>query len=202
MSHYFQDDPNLAHDYHTFSFTIFGRRYTLQSDSGVFNKDGLDDGSRLLLETISKVDLGSSILDMGCGVGPLGLVLASLDPNRHVTLSDVNPRALACCKANAASLGLENQVEVVESDVYESIPNQFTTIVTNPPIRAGKKVTYAIYKGAVSHLHQDGCLVLVIRKKQGADSCRRYLETLFPRVEELASKKGYKILIAYQKGAN
>ena len=202
MSHYFQDDPNLEHDYRKIIFTLFGRQYTLLSDSGVFAKDGLDDGSKLLLETIAKVDLGNSILDMGCGVGPIGLVLASLDPNRRVTLADVNPRALACCKENAKSLGLEGQVEVVESDIYENIPNQFTTIVTNPPIRAGKKVTYAIYKGAVSHLHQDGCLVLVIRKKQGADSCRRYLETLFPRVEELASKKGYKILIAYQKGAN
>ena len=202
MSHYFQDDPNLAHDYRTIKFDLFGRQYSLQSDSGVFAKDGLDDGSKLLLETISKVDLGNSILDIGCGIGPIGLVLASLEPSRHVVLADVNPRALACCKYNAEKLGLADRVEVVESDIYENIPNQFTAIVTNPPIRAGKKVTYAIYKGAVSHLHQDGCLVLVIRKKQGADSCRRYLETLFPRVEELASKKGYKILIAYQKGAN
>ena len=201
MSHYFQDDPNLEHVIHTYSFELLGRKYTLNSDSGVFSKDSLDDGSKLLLETIAKIDLGNNILDLGCGIGPIGLVLASLDSNRHVTLSDVNPRSLACCKLNAKSLGVENQVEVVESDVYENIHTSFTTIVTNPPIRAGKKVTYAIYKGSVSHLDEGGSLILVIRKQQGAESCKRYLETLFPRVETLASKKGYKILIAY-KGVN
>lgn len=199
MSHYFEDDPNLAHNYRTYSFDLFGRTFSLQTDDGVFSKDGLDDGSKLLLETISKMDLGNEILDLGCGIGPIGLVLASIDPHRHIILSDVNPRALACCRDNAKHLGVENQVEVVESDIYEKIPNKFTTIVTNPPIRAGKAVTYAIYKGAISHLNEEGCLILVIRKQQGADSCMKYLQTIFPHVEVLASKKGYKVLQAYKK---
>lgn len=197
MSHYFQDDPELAHDYRTYSFTLFGEEITLQSDAGVFSKDGLDDGSKLLLETIGKADLGGSILDLGCGIGPIGLSLAVLDPHRHVVLSDINPRALACCRANAERLGLEKRVDVVESDVYDAFHNQlFTAVVTNPPIRAGKAVTYAIYAGAVSHLHQGGSLILVIRKQQGADSCFRYLQTIFSEVEILASKKGYKIIKA------
>jgi len=196
MPQYFDNDETLAHREISFSYKLFGETFTLRSDAGVFSKDGLDDGSRLLLETIAKTDLGTEILDLGCGVGPIGLTLAKLDPSRHLTLADVNLRALECCKANAAALGVEDRVDIIESDVYSNIATSFSTIVTNPPIRAGKKVTYAMYAGAVSHLNEGGSLILVIRKAQGAPSCQRYLETLFPRVEAVASHKGYRILIA------
>jgi len=196
MPQYFDNDESLAHRDITFSYKLFGETYTLRSDAGVFSKDGLDDGSRLLLETIAKTDLGLTILDLGCGVGPIGLTLAKLDPARHVTLADVNLRALECCKVNARSLGVEGSVEIIPSDVYSNISSTFSTIVTNPPIRAGKKVTYAMYAGAVSHLNEGGSLILVIRKAQGAPSCQRYLETLFKEVTVAASHKGYRILIA------
>jgi 16S rRNA (guanine1207-N2)-methyltransferase len=196
MPQYFDNDETLAHREISFSYKLFGETFTLRSDAGVFSKDGLDDGSRLLLETIAKTDLGTEILDLGCGVGPIGLTLAKLDPSRHLTLADVNLRALECCKANAAALGVEDRVDIIESDVYSNIATSFSTIVTNPPIRAGKKVTYAMYAGAVSHLNEGGSLILVIRKAQGAPSCQRYLETLFPSVSVVAQHKGYRILIA------
>lgn len=196
MSQYFDNVEGLAHEAITYSFDLFGRRYTLSSDAGVFSKDGLDDGTRLLLETIAKTDLGTKILDLGCGVGPIGLVLASLDPSRHLVLADVNDRALDCARKNAESLGVSSQVEILHSDVYSAIPISFSSIVTNPPIRAGKKVTYAMYAGAVSHLHEGGKLILVIRKQQGAESCQAYLRTLFPNVEVASQHKGYRILIA------
>lgn len=196
MPQYFDNVEGLAHKDITVEYEIFGTKFRLRSDAGVFSKDGLDDGSRLLLQTIAKTDLGSDILDLGCGIGPIGLTLAKLDPSRHVTLADVNLRALDCCKANAKALGVEGQVEILSSDVYQNIHASFSTIVTNPPIRAGKKVTYAMYAGALSHLHEGGSLILVIRKAQGAPSCQRYLETLFSEVSVVAQHKGYRILIA------
>lgn len=196
MPQYFDNVESLRHEDITFTYSLFGQSFTLKSDAGVFSKDGLDDGSRLLLETIAKTDLGPEILDLGCGVGPIGLTLAKLDPSRRVTLADVNLRALECCRSNAISLGVEGQVEILQSDVYSNIAASFSTIVTNPPIRAGKKVTYAMYAGAVSHLNEGGSLILVIRKAQGAPSCQRYLETLFPSVSVVAQHKGYRILIA------
>lgn len=196
MPQYFDNDENLAHDVHSYRFTLFGESYTLQSDAGVFAKDGLDDGSRLLLETIAKTDLGTNILDLGAGVGPIGLILAHLDHARHVTLADVNARALDCCAKNAVTLGVADRVEIIPSDVYLNLHSKFSTIVTNPPIRAGKKVTYAMYAGAPNHLIDGGKLILVIRKQQGAESCEAYLRTLFPKVERLAQKKGYRILMA------
>ena len=196
MGQYFDNDESLHHESIEYSFSIFEKKYTFESDAGVFSKDGLDDGSRLLLETIAKTDLGNNILDLGCGIGPIGLVLADLDEKRHVTLADVNDRALQCCRKNAATLGVGDRVEILHSDVYENISSSFSTIVTNPPIRAGKKVTYAMYAGAISHLDEGGSLILVIRKQQGASSCQDYLKTLFPKVECLAHHKGYRILIA------
>ena len=196
MPQYFDNNDALAHQDITYCFDLFGQKYTFYSDNGVFSKDGLDDGSRLLLETIAKTDLGHKILDLGCGVGPIGLILARLDPQRNVTCSDVNLRALDCCKKNAEALGVSKQVEIVNSDVYANIASSFSTIVTNPPIRAGKIVTYAIYAGALDHLDEGGRLILVIRKQQGAESCARYLKTLYSEVEMVAQKKGYRILIA------
>ena len=196
MGQYFDNDETLEHQDIQYSFELFGEKYTFHSDAGVFSKDGLDDGTRLLLETIGKADLGTTILDLGAGVGPIGLILAHLDPHRHVVLADVNDRALNCCRKNAATLGVEQQVEIIHSDVYLNLDTSFSTIVTNPPIRAGKKVTYAMYAGAPSHLHQDGSLILVIRKQQGAESCFRYLPTLFRKMEVKARHKGFQILIA------
>ena len=111
MPQYFDNVETLAHKDLRYSFSLLGEEYTFYSDLGVFCKDGLDDGSRLLLETIAKTDLGKNILDLGAGVGPIGLILAHLDPDRRVTLADVNDRALDCCVKNAATLGVTRSEE-------------------------------------------------------------------------------------------
>ena len=196
MGQYFDNDPSLSHKNIQQRFALLGETFTLESDRGVVSKEGLDDGTKLLIETIAKAHLGRKILDLGCGIGSLGLLLAHFDPERVITLADVNQRALELCRKNAESLGVGERCDIRESDVYSNISETYDTIVTNPPIRAGKRVTYAMYAGALSHLNEDGRLILVIRKKQGADSCQEYLESLFSSVEKVASKKGYRVLIA------
>lgn len=196
MGQYFDNVEGLSHKDIHIRFNMFGKEYELLSDNGVFSKDGLDDGTRLLLETIAQADLGASILDVGCGVGPIGLILASVSPERSLTLIDVNDRALELAKKNAAILGVASQVQVLHSDVYHSIDSVYDTIVTNPPIRAGKKVTYAIYEGALSHLKEGGKLILVIRVKQGAYSALAYISSLYKKVDILAKKKGYLVIQA------
>ncbi len=198
MAHYFTNNEDLGHENITINFTLLEEKFTLKSDLGVFSKRSLDDGTRLLLETIAKMDLGENILDVGCGVGPIGLILAHLDSERHVTMCDVNLRALELAKTNANLLGLESQVEIVSSDVYSNINSTFDTIVSNPPIRAGKGVTYRIYDEASRHLNDGGKLIIVIRKQQGAPSVYAHLASLFSKVEYLESHKGYKVIIAYK----
>lgn len=201
MPQYFDNIEKNDRKIYDYNAVINGVSYSLQGTDGTFSKDSLDDGTKLLLETILQADLGCKILDIGCGTGPIGLILAASDPKRILTMSDVNLTALELAKSNAERLGVSPRVEIVESDVYHNLNSIYDTIVSNPPIRAGKKVTYAIYDGALPHLNDGGSLIIVIRRKQGADSVQAYLETLFGNVSLLASHKGYRVLKATKKGA-
>jgi len=176
---------------------VGGRRFAFASDRGVFATHGLDRGSRLLIETLLPLDLGNKILDLGCGIGVIGLILAAFKPSINVTSCDVNERAVALCRDNAAALGLASRVSVLVSDRYASVPERYDAIVTNPPIRAGKDVTYAMYAEARDHLRPGGRLYIVIRKAQGAESAGTYLRTLYPRVERIAHSAGYHVYEAH-----
>lgn len=194
MSHYFVNDDNVASKPRKVVYSINGVDFSFESDNGVFSKNDLDKGSELLIETLLPIDLGKSLLDLGCGIGVIGLTLAYFHPGLNVCLSDVNTRALSLCDANANTLRLSQKVTVLQSDIYTKVEGKFDSIVSNPPIRAGKKVTYEIYKGALEHLNNGGSLYIVIRKQQGALSVKSYLEQLFGNVTVLAREKGYFIL--------
>ncbi len=196
MPGYFDNVEGLRHEDREVRFEVLGQPFVLSSDAGVFSKSRPDEGTLFLLKTIGKMDLGEQILDLGCGIGPIGLILAALDPKRHVTCSDVNLRALELTKSNAKRLGLSDRVETVTSDLYHNITSTYDSIVSNPPIRAGKRVTYALYEGAKAHLKEGGRLYIVIRKKQGADSALAYLSTIYKDARVIASHKGYRVITA------
>lgn len=196
MSHYFTNDETLKSQRRLVKYSINGKDFELESDLGVFSKDKLDYGSEVLIKSLLPIDLGESMLDLGCGIGPIGLSLAYFKPSLHVVCSDVNTRALALCEENAKKLALSQQVTCLQSDIYIEIEGKFHSIVSNPPIRAGKKVTYSIYEGALEHLDERGSLYIVIRKAQGAKSVKDYLEQLFGNVTVLDKSKGYYVLMA------
>ena len=193
MSHYFQDDPNLISNIKTINFEVNGISVNLLTDNGVFSKDKVDEGSLAFLKVILPLDLGNNILDLGCGYGTIGLTLAIAKKEARVTLADVNTRALALCKRNADAYDLGQRVTILQSDIYEKIEGPYDSIVVNPPLRAGKKVTYAMYEGAKQYLIDGGSLFIVIRKAQGAESASRYIESLFGNVTLLKRDKGYYI---------
>ena len=193
MSHYFQDDPNLVSNIKTINFEVNGINMQLLTDNGVFSKGKVDEGSLAFLKVILPLDLGKNILDLGCGYGTIGLTLAIAKKDARVTLADVNARALNMCKRNADALNLSQRVTILQSDIYEKIEGPYDSIVVNPPIRAGKKVTYAMYEGAKQYLIDGGSLFIVIRKAQGAESASRYIESIFGNVTLLKRDKGYYI---------
>ena len=194
MSHYFVNDDKVVSKPRSIVYSFNGVDFSLESDNGVFSKNELDKGSELLIETLLPIDLGRNLLDLGCGIGVIGLTLAYFHPTLNVCCTDVNTRALGLCNVNANTLKLSQKVTVLQSDVYTKVEGKFDSIVSNPPIRAGKKVTYEIYKGALEHLNDGGSLYIVIRKQQGALSVKSYLEQLFGNVTVLAREKGYFIL--------
>ena len=193
MSHYFQNDPNLASNLQKISFDIDGLHMSLWTDNGVFSKSRVDEGSFAFLKVLLPLKLTGKILDLGCGYGTIGLTIAMASPEASITLADINTRALALCEKNAQELGLSQRVTILQSDIYEKIEGQFDSIVVNPPIRAGKRVTYAMYEGAKQRLIDGGSLFIVIRKAQGAPSASKYIEELFGNITLLKRDKGYYI---------
>ncbi|MFA5283755.1 MAG: methyltransferase [Bacilli bacterium] len=196
MSHYFENDDSLISKRRIIELSINGRTLSFLSDNGVFSKNHVDDGSRLLIETLLSEHLIGKVLEIGTGYGVICLTLASFIPNISVIATDVNMRALALCKSNIERLKLSDRVTCLQSDLYASVEGLYDSIVTNPPIRAGKKLTYALYQGALDHLIDGGSIYIVIRKSQGAESTLRYLDTLFARVEILNRDKGFYVLKA------
>ena len=193
MSHYFENDPNLASNLHKISFDINEIHMSLWTDNGVFSKSRVDEGSFAFLKVLLPLGLSGKILDLGCGYGTIGLTIALASPKASLTLADINTRALALCEKNAHELGLSQRVTILQSDIYEKIEGQFDSIVVNPPIRAGKRVTYAMYEGAKQRLIDGGSLFIVIRKAQGAPSASKYIEELFGNITLLKRDKGYYI---------
>ena len=196
MSHYYINDDKLESKPRLISFTMDGKTISLMSDNGVFSKNKLDQGTEILIRSLLPLDLYGDILDLGCGIGTIGLTLAYLLPHVNLICVDVNTRALALAQENAKRLQISNRVRCLQSDVYSGVEGQFNYIVSNPPIRAGKKVTYAMYEGALEHLIDGGSLIIVIRKAQGALSAKAYLESIFSNVRILEKKKGFYVIQA------
>ena len=165
----------------------------LLTDNGVFSKSNVDEGSYAFLKVLLPLDLGNHILDLGCGYGTIGLTLAKAHEQARITLADVNPRAVALCKRNAELLNLSPRVTILQSDIYEKIEGPYDSIVVNPPIRAGKAVTYRMYEEAKQYLIDGGSLYIVIRKAHGAPSASKYIESIFGNITLLKRDKGYYI---------
>lgn len=194
--HYYSRNPEVAHDRREIETVLRGHKFRFISDSGVFSKSGIDYGSRVLIEAM-EIGASDSILDVGCGYGPIGLTAATLAPQGRATLIDVNERAVELAEHNAKSNGIQNAT-ALQSDLYAGLPETavFDKVLTNPPIRAGKAVVHAIFEGAYPRLKTGGSLWVVIQKKQGAPSAKEKLEQLYQTVEEVTKDKGYRIFKA------
>ncbi|NWL90073.1 MULTISPECIES: class I SAM-dependent methyltransferase [unclassified Paenibacillus] len=191
--HYYTSRPTTAHDRRNWEAELHGYKLRFVSDAGVFAKGGVDYGSRTLIEAM-EVPVSAEVLDVGCGYGPIGLTAAKLASQGHVTMIDVNGRAVELARENAQNNKIEN-VTILESDLFAALDatSQFDVILTNPPIRAGKEVVHSIFEGAYERLRSGGSLWIVIQKKQGAPSAKQKLESLFTQIEEVTKDKGYRI---------
>lgn len=194
--HYYFRTQKVESEPNYWNFELKGKSFRFKTDNGVFSKKEVDFGSRLLIETFEVPDVDGNILDVGCGYGPIGLSIAKECPERLVHMVDVNLRAIQLAKENASNNGVAN-VQIYESDRLLNVNgNLFAAILTNPPIRAGKKVVHDIFEQSFNHLLPGGELWVVIQKKQGAPSAIEKLSEFFQTVETVEKKKGYFILKA------
>lgn len=163
------------------------------SDNGVFSKAHIDYGSKLLVTTYLKYKKDiKSFLDVGCGYGFISIFLAKKLNISGVGI-DVNKRALKLASENARL----NQVKIDfrESDIYQNIDEKYDLIITNPPIRAGKRIVLKILSDANRYLNDEGELWFVIRKDQGAKSIINEINSLY-KIDLIEKNKGFYIFVA------
>lgn len=193
MAHYYTNNIDLKSQETKIPFGYRDHHLTFVSDFGVFSKDRVDYGSRVLLECMNISSSHQSLLDVGCGYGTLGISLKKEYPWLHVEMVDVNERAVHLANESIQLNGVDD-IEAYVSSIYENVSHCFDVIVSNPPIRAGKKVVFDILEKAYDHLNNQGELVIVIQKKQGAPSAKKKMEEVFGNCEIVKRDKGYFIL--------
>ncbi len=195
-NHYYSEKQDeLKSNPNNYIFNFRNNRMIFTSDIGVFSKKYIDFGSYTLIDAFTPNPSKKSLLDVGCGYGPIGITLGKLFPYLNIKMIDINERAVSLAKKNIEQNKAQN-VEVFKSNIYDNIneDEKYDYILTNPPIRAGKKVIYEIYDGALNHLKENGELWVVIQKKQGAPSTVSHLEEKFGNCEVVCKEKGYFIL--------
>lgn len=190
MGFYFDRKTNVESREVTTRAEIDGGLYTFKTDNNVFSKKGLDFGTRTLLESLDIKNIKGEVLDFGCGYGPIGIYISSRT-NTCVDMIDINERALNLAKANAEINKVD--VNIFESDIYSNVNKKYDYIITNPPIRVGKKILYEILIGAKNYLKENGHLIFVINKDQGAKSTMKDMEKYY-KVNLINKNKGFFII--------
>lgn len=195
-NHYYSEkQDDLKSNPNSYTFNFRNNKMIFTSDVGVFSKKYIDFGSYTLIDAFTPISTKKTLLDVGCGYGPIGITIGKLYPYLNIKMIDINERAVSLAKKNIEQNKAQN-VEVFKSNIYDNINinEKYDYILTNPPIRAGKKVIYEIYDGALNHLNENGQLWVVIQKKQGAPSTISHLEEKFGNCEVVCKEKGYFIL--------
>ena len=194
MSHYYTDNSQLASNPRSFDYYFDNEKFIFTTDNGVFCKENVDYGSYLLIKNTFRQALGNRLLDLGCGWGPVGIIIKRFNPDIEVTAVDVNSRAVELTNLNA----VQNKTLIKAclcTDIL-TLNLLFDSIILNPPIRAGKVVIYDLYDKAYHTLRKNGSLYIVIQKKQGASSSVNKLSELFKTVTVLDREGGYWVIQA------
>lgn len=189
---YFENNPNLLSDEHEIIYYFKNTTLKFISDAGVFSKGGIDFGSSLLLKSLH-IENEVDILDVGCGYGTMGITVAKTNPSVFVDMVDVNLRAINLAKKNAVINNTLN-TNIFESNIYENVNKSYDMIITNPPIRAGKKVVHGIVLGGIDYIKNGGSLWCVVQKKQGAESLIKKMKEIYSKVEIISKDKLYFII--------
>lgn len=195
MNHYFTNE-NVISNERKITIKIKDVKLEMFVDNGVFSKNGLDFGTRTLLESIDE-NIKGDVLDFGCGYGPIGIYLSKVY-DVDVDMVDINKRCLKLALKNSSLNKVKTNV--FESNIYENINKKYDYIITNPPIRVGKKILYKILFSAKYCLKENGKMYLVIHKDQGAKSLLKDLLKEY-KAEVISKNKGFYVIKVINEGA-
>jgi len=193
QAQYFDAEPTVQSKQQLIELVLPDVYLSLTTDTGVFSGSKVDNGTRYLLQEHPPIGGEvSTILDLGCGYGPLGLAAAKRAPKAQVWGIDVNERAVALANSNAESNNVSNARFCLAADVPEDL--RFDLIISNPPIRIGKAALHELLTVWLDRLAPQGRAWMVVQKHLGSDSLATWLDNQGWPTERLGSRKGFRIL--------
>ena len=197
--HYFESEPTGPSTPSVIELHLPDLSLRLATDAGVFAGSAVDIGTKIMLAEAPPPRTGSrTLVDLGCGYGPIALSLATRAPESTVWAVDVNRRARELCAANAATAGLRNVVVIAPDEFPSDIV--VDEIWSNPPIRIGKQALHLLLETWLDRLAVDGIARLVVQKHLGADSLATWLNASGWPTTRLLSRRTYRILEVAARG--
>ena len=205
-NHYYSKFPDVNVKIYTISESLRRHLYIFKTITGVFSFSRLDLGTKVFIENIYIPDEVSVLLDLGCGYGPIGIVLSYESPQSSVYLIDINKRAIWCTRENV-KLNLQERkknINILSGNYFEPIKNKylkFDGIYMNPPLRQGRKEFLKLMHDIPSCLKTNGSFQFVIKKKMGAAYILKYFKDTFPdeNIEIICKRSGYWVFRCFQK---
>lgn len=190
--HYFDPQPAVVSRPRTVRLKLAEIDLELQADRGVFGSRGVDLGTTVLLREAPPAPESGDLLDLGCGYGPIAVVLGLKRPGGRVWAVDVNERAVELTRINAAAARASN----VRACLPDEVPTEvrFAAIYSNPPVRVGKAPLHDLLLRWLPKLEAGGAAYLVVQRNLGSDSLASWLTGQGFAVRRLKSKKGYRVL--------
>ena len=201
-SHYFSPQTSLLSAQQLESFrphpqVVNGRTLQFLTPRGVFAREGVDEGTRILLQhwmQSAPPEFNGVIADLGCGWGAVAAFAAARFPDSFVCAVDINPRAAQVTAHNLSRNELTNCATWAGDGLAATRAECFDDILCNPPIRAGNAAIARLFEEAHRTLKARGDLWVVIRTAQGAKSWAKRLKDRFGNCETIALDKGYRVL--------
>ena len=194
LYHYFVNDNSVKSNKRSLYYEYESVKFRFNSDNGVFSKNEIDDGSNALLKSYLLNGKVGRVVDVGSGVGFLGIVISKIN-DCEVDMLEINSRAVSLCEENI-NINNVNKCNVFESNIYEKASGKYDVVISNPPIRAGKKVVFEILEKAFDYLNDEGELWIVIRKSHGADSAKKKMNEVFGNCDIIKRDKGFYVLMS------
>jgi len=191
---YFENNRDLKQDLKELTCWCGAKKLTFVTDSGVFSRSEIDDASLMLVRKIPP--LSGRVLDLGCGYGFIGIYAAAANPGISLTQTDINERAAELCALNCRNNGIDSDVRT--GDGLSAVSGEFDFILLNPPIHAGKEAVFRLLGDSMARLSGPGVLYIVVRKKHGASSMIRFLDSL-GETETVARDDGIMVISCRNK---
>jgi len=199
MSHYFDESPDSPLKLYSFKETLRGRTFEFISASGVFSAKKVDFGTKLLADNM-QIRSNDKVLDLGCGIGIIGIVASTITKN-EVICTDINERACSIAEKNAEKINPEayksGRIKIKCGDMFSHLKGEkFDVILLNPPQTAGKKVCFEMIRQSKEHLNSNGSLQIVARHNKGGKTLSEKMLEVFGNMTIIAKKGGYRIYMS------